>query len=397
MINLNKNKKIYGSPIPFNEKSTVIELFNSDIKYLRTQAIGVVNDKSNEDINELSKIEILLDYANALILFSGKHFVTSQLQNEIGTCLIDIGFFYQNAALDMLQRAYDLPSENENAWTASGTYLKRGLGILEFLKDIVPNFIDTTLFKRLSEMIIEFKLIQQVGILVLSLTKLKKSLSNDVSNELDLQTNDLKDASKTSSFYAKLSVGCYETCIQLGRGRIINNSLSHYLEGLTYLLLSMDQYRKDECGVAIGLLEQCINSYSHIIPRSRLTNTIFSTPKIKTKTVKKFTNSLQSTFLKTREKSTKTFKIDNHDSQLLPVLDDSLENFIIPLISLLSYVYNHSNEKLFFQPVIRDELELKRLFPQGKSPQLDAIQWYFNGDRIEEYRAGSPSHVDNVF
>lgn len=399
MIHQNKTSKIYGSPLQFDSKSIVTKSFSSDLKYLRINAINITNSENskNDEITDLSKTEILLHYANELILFTGSQFVSVDLQNEIATCLVDVGFFYQNASLEMLQRAYDTPADNDNAWTTSGTYLKKGLGILEFLKIIVPNFTNTSLFERLSEMIIEFKLIQQLGILILSLTKLKKSMSNDTSSELDLQTNDLKKASATSAFYAKLSVGCHETCIQLKKGRLINSGLTHYVDGLTYLLLSMDQYRKDECGIAIGMLEQSINCYSHIVPRSKLTSTILSTPKLKVKPLDKMTNSFKSTLLKTKQKSDRTLKIEDTKRKLIPVLDDTLENFLIPLISLLGYVYNHSNDKLYFQPVIRDEAELKRLIPQGKSPQLESIPWYFNNGKIEEYRGKAASPSNDLF
>lgn len=399
MLHLTNASKIYGSPLEFDRKSVATASFSPQLKHLRNNAIKITTyaNNKNDDIGNLSKIEILLEYANELIVFTANQFDSVELQNEIATCLIDIGFFYQNAGLEMLQRAYDAPTDNDNSWTTSGTYLKRGLGILELLKIIVPNFIDTRLFGRLSEMIIEFKLIQQLGILILSLTKLKKSLSNDVSSELDLQSNDLKKASATSAFYAKLAIGCHETCIQLKKGRLVNSGLTDYLEGLTYLLLSMDQYRKDECGVAIGMLEQCINSYSNIVPRSKLTSTILSTPEVKVKPLNKISHSFRSTLLKSKQISDKTLKIEDSKRKLIPVLDDTLVNFLIPLISLLNYVYNHNNDKLYFQSVVRDVNELRKLKPQGKLPQLESIPWCIRDGKIEEYRGNATSSINDLF
>lgn len=399
MLHLANISKIYGSPLEFDEKSLVTSSFSSHLKYLRNNAIKITNHENNkiEDIGNLSKTEILLEYANELILCTGNQFISVELQNEIATCLINVGFFYQNAGLEMLQRAYDTPTDNDSSWTTSGTYLKKGLGILELLKIIIPNFMNPRLFERLSEMITEFKLIQQLGILILSLTKLKKNLSNDASSELDLQSNDLKKASAASTFYAKLAIGCHETCIQLKKGRLVNSGLTDYLEGLTYLLLSMDQYRKDECGVAIGMLEQCIDSFSKIAPRSKLTTTILSTPKLKVKPLNKISHSFKSTVLKTKQKSERTLNIEDSKRKLIPVLNDTLVNFLIPLISLLNYVYNHNNDKLYFQSVIRDENELKRLKPQGKSPQLESIPWYINNGKIEEYKENATSSTNDLF
>ncbi|CAL9737530.1 hypothetical protein MOSE0_M02300 [Monosporozyma servazzii] len=399
MLHLANIYKIYGSPLEFDEKSLVTSSFSPHLTYLRNNALKITNHENNkiEDIGNLSKTEILLEYANELILFTGNQFISVELQNEIATCLIDVGFFYQNAGLEMLQRAYDTPTDNDSSWTTSGSYLKKGLGILEFLKIIIPNFMNPRLFERLSEMIVEFKLIQQLGILILSLTKLKKKLSNDASSELDLHSNDLKKASAASTFYAKLAIGCHETCIQLKKGRLVNSGLTDYLEGLTYLLLSMDQYRKDECGVAIGMLEQCINSFSKIVPRSKLTTTILSTPKLKVKPLNKISHSFKSTVLKTKQKSERTLNIEDSKRKLIPVLNDTLDNFLIPLISLLNYVYNHNNDKLYFQSVIRDENELKRLKPQGKSPQLESIPWYINNGKIEEYKENATSSTNDLF
>lgn len=417
MNNINKSKKIYSYPIPFNDNSTVITNFPSDLQYLRHNAINIINNtiaatnknitnnhntnrQTNHEIADLSKADVLLEYANGLTFFTNNQFASLELQSEIIICLINVGFFYQNAALDMLQNAYGSSfNDSDNLWVTSSTYLKKGLGILEYLKGVIHDFIDINLFKRLSEMITEYKLIQQLGILILSLTKLKKSLSNGTGNELDLQTKDLKEASSTCLLYSKISVGCLETCIQLGIGRVVNTTLKDYLQGLIYFLLSMDQFRNDQCGMAIGMLEQSMNSFSNIIPRSILTSTVLSTPKMKSKPINKMKSSFKSTLLKTKQKSTKNIRNGTHNSNnnLLPVLNDTLENFIIPLINLLNYVYHHTNDELFFQPVVTSESELKKFIPKGKSPQLEPLRWWFNNGKIEEYRGNMGSVQENLF
>lgn len=420
MISIIKSKKIYDIPIPFDDNSVIVTSFPSDLRYLRQNAVNIVkkttaatnkninlslniSGKGSHKIADLSKADILLEYANGLTFFTKNHFTSLELQNEIITCLINVGFFYQNVALDMLQNAYESSlNDSDNLWITSGTYLKKGLGILEYLKSVIPNFIDIDLFKRLSEMIEEYKLIQQLGILLLSLTKLKRSLSNGSGNQLDLQTKDLKEVSSTCFFYSKISVGCLETCIQLGKGRVINNTLKDYLQGLIYLLLSMDQFRNEQCGVAIGMLEQSINSFSNIIPRSALTSIVLSTSKIKLKPINRMKSSFKSTLLKARQTSKSTTRNDTHhtnnnNNNLLPVLNDTLENFIVPLISLLNYVYHHTNDKLFFQPVITSEFELKKFVPKGKSPQLEFLPWWFNNGKIEEYRGNMRSIQESLF
>lgn len=420
MVNINKSKKIYGFPIPFNDNSTLITNFPSDLQYLRQNAVSIVentiaatnkniniklniNDKTSHEIADLSKADILLEYASGLTFFTKNYFTTLELQSEIIICLINVGFFYQNAALDMLQNAYESSfNDSDNLWATSGTYLKKGLGILEYLRRVIPDFIDIDLFKRLSEMIAEYKLIQQLGILVLSLTKLKKSLSNGTGNELDLQTKDLKEVSSTCLFYSKISVGCLETCIQLGKGRVINDTLKDYLQGLIYILLSMDQFRNDQCGVAIGMLEQSTNSFSNIIPRSTLESTVLSTSKMKLKPISKMKSSFKNTLLKTKQKSIKTTRNvtrngNDSNNNLLPVLNDTLGNFIIPLINLLNYVYHHTNDELFFQPIVASEFELKKFIPKGKSPELEPLPWWFNNGKVEEYRGNIRPVQETLF
>ena len=78
MNNINKSKKIYSYPIPFNDNSTVITNFPSDLQYLRHNAINIINNtiaatnknitnnhntnrQTNHEIADLSNWNMLMD------------------------------------------------------------------------------------------------------------------------------------------------------------------------------------------------------------------------------------------------------------------------------------------------------------------------------------------------
>lgn len=359
-----------------------------------------------QSVDNLTKIDSCIEYASIITLYI---YHDKQLENDWVTILVNVAFFYQEIALNMLQEAYDLKTSNMNQetqlWSTSGQYLRRGLGILQFIKNqLDDNYKDVEMFNKINQLSMELNLIQQLGIITLSLTKLQNSITNDESYELDLQTNDLKDSTKLSLFYGKLCIGCKEACLQMklnnsnvetkintknnfnSYNNIVNRKLVAYLDGLTYLLISLDQYRKDQYGNAIGLLEQSINSFSTIIPRDKLINEKLSTPKLKLKIKDKFKNKVQSTLLKTKQESMSKLNIKVQDKQLLPILNDTLNFFIVPLINLLNYVYQQTNDKLFFQPVERNTEILNRFVPKGKLPSLKPIVWCFENNTIQEYR-----------
>lgn len=64
----------------------------------------------------------------------------------------------------------------------------------------------------------------------------------------------------------------------------------------------------------------------------------------------------------------------------MPVLQETLDDFVIPLALLLRYRFTQTNEKLSYQPIETDENVLRKLIPRGKAPELKGSQWYLNLD-----------------
>lgn len=368
-------------------------------------------------VDNLTKIDSCLAYAS---LITSLIYHDKQLQDDWITALTNVAFFYREIALSMLQEAYDITITDKGQltplWSTSGQYLRKGLGIIQFVKgQLDDSFKDVAKFDTLNQLAMELNLIQQLGIITLSLTKLQNSITNDESHELDLQTNGLRQSTKLSLFYAKLCIGCKEACIQMKLddsnstsfinlhnsasneyNNFVNNNLIAYLDGLAYLLISLDQYRKDQYGTSIGLLEQSINAFCKIIPREKLIDEKLSSPRLKLKMKDKLKNKIQSTVLKTKQESFNKLHMKAHEKRLLPILNDTLNCFIVPLINLLNYVYQQTNDKLFFQPVERNVELLNRLVPKGKLPSVEPIVWCFEDNVIQEYRDFESFSNENV-
>lgn len=380
-------------PIKFKDISRFEKKFDGEILLARGRAIESLSNGPKKHVDFQVLIEVLVEYAGLLLHNMQRSQEPKEYYaQEFTICLLNAAHYFQNISLNMFQSAYTNDS-SDFLWSASGNYLRKGLGLIHFTQSELKVRHDDFMFKKLSEMNQEFKLIQELGILTLSFTKLKAKMSNNDTNELDLQTNDLKEASSLSLFYAKLCVGCRDTTLQLSKGTITNKALLRYLDGVIFLLVSMDQFRNNQCGVAIGMLEEAINSLSNIVPRSKLTSTVLSTPKLKLSKKMNLKNTLQSTVLKSKIITTNNWSIASQNNVLLPLLDETLDTFIIPLITLLRYVYSKTNDQLFFQTVVTDKPQLLRLLPGGRSPQLESIQWTYDNGKIKELPVSNSSPV----
>ncbi|CCF57223.1 hypothetical protein KAFR_0C02300 [Kazachstania africana CBS 2517] len=364
--------------------------YSSELKLARLNAKDILN---KDQLDDVTKIEICLDYASKLLVERwGAENMSLNIEQDLYICLLNCSYYYRCIAIDMLDKAYELVSPSNTIWATAGQYLKKGLGLLQFLEEISQAFsLEAKFHDYLIQLISEFKLIQQLAILMLSLSKLKSKLSNPESNALDLQSNQLKEASSTSFFTAKLCIGCFDSTLQLKQSDIISRPLRNFLESLSFLLLSMDQFRNDESGVAIGMLEESINILSQIVPRSQLTATILDKSHD--------SKSTKDRFLKKNKllKNTLQHKMTNlkvSSVELLPFLNEALSDFLIPLIGLLRYVYKHTNENLFFKPIENNPVVLKKLFPKGKTPDVDGIRWGLVNSRLQENAdANEPRHM----
>lgn len=368
-----------------------------DVVIQRNNSIAAISDEKSR-FDWLTRIDTLIEYASSLCSIVQNDSTTEEdkynFKYEIAVSLINAASYNQDISLDMMQRAYGLPM-SDAIWSKSGIYLKRGLGLIQWVEQqFSSSFTQETsnkLFKVLNEVSLEFEFLQQIGIVVLSLSKLRsKVYKNQRDAVLDFQEEDLRDLSSNSVLYAKLVIGCYETALKCSNdeGSIINKPLIIYLNSLMFLLLSLDQYSKNQCGIAIGMIEEAIASLSKIVPKSQLNDSILSKKRkrdiLKNAFHKKTSSSSSSNNNIDLLHPSFTFpsrKSKNH--QLLPLLRETLDDFLIPLSLLLNYRYQQTNEKLTFQPVEKDESSLRKLFPRGKAPELRGSQWIFNHDLLK--------------
>lgn len=368
-----------------------------DVVIQRNNSIAAISDEESR-LDWLTRIDTLIKYASSLCCLIQNNSNTEEDKNifkyEIAVSLINAASYNQDISLDMMQRAYGSPM-SDTIWARSGIYLKRGLGLIQWVEQqFSSSFTQDTsnkLFNVLNEVSLEFQLLQQIGIVVLSLSKLRSKVYKDQRDAvLDFQEEDLQDLSLNSILYAKLVIGCYETALKCNNdeGSIINKPLIIYLNSLIFLLLSLDQYSKNQCGIAIGMIEVAIANLSKIVPKSQLNDSILAKKRkrdiLKNAFHKKSSTSNNNNDILHPNFTFSTRKSKNH--QLLPLLRETLDDFLIPLIVLLRYRYQQTNEKLTFQPIEKDEASLRKLFPRGKAPELQGSQWIFNQEllRLQE-------------
>lgn len=290
-----------------------------------------------------------------------------------------------------MERAYGTPMATP-MWSTSGKHLRKGLGLLQFVMspsscgavDCIPTEARAKFFKLINEMVLEFQFLQQIGVVVLSLSKLRARVYRDQRDAiLDFQESDLNELSNNSLLYARLVIGCFDTALKRENdtGSIINKPVLSYLNGLIFLLLSLDQYSKDECGVAVGMIDLTISYLQRIVPQAQLSESVISEKRKKR-------DILKSAFQRSKYKSstattinTNSFKVWSKKSkknQLLPLLKETLDDFLVHLTILLRYRYIQTNEKLTFKPVERKESVLRKKFPRGTSPALQGSEWIFD-------------------
>lgn len=383
-----------GLPLSLPKRNPAIENgVYPDIVLQRNNCASSISNNQGPALDLLTRIDVLLEYASSLFCIVDECNPRLQAEYEIVVALIDVALFDQEISLQMLQRAYDSPMA-DSVWSTSGGYLKKGLGLLQFVEqEFSQSFTpeaNHNLFKITNNMNLEFQFLQQIGIVLLSLSKLRSKMYKDQRDAvLDFQDNDLIDLSSNSLLYAKLVIGCYDTALKCSESTIINKPLKAYLNALIFLLLSLDQYVKDQSGVAIGMIKLTIGYLAKIVPSSQLNDSIL---RKKTK-IRIFKDIIQ----KKKKNSTpgkpitwiKRFKKD----ELLPVLEETLDDFLIPLSLLLRYRYEQTNEKMSYQKIEDDEPTLRKLIPRGKAPELRGSQWIFNRQTLtlQEINSTAPS------
>ncbi|AQZ10879.1 YGR122W [Zygosaccharomyces parabailii] len=350
-----------------------------------------------EQLDLLARIDLLTEYASALYELNESGNLTSSLSQDLLVCLVDTAFLYREVALDVMQRAYG-SDKAEGAWSTGGSYLRMGLGLLQFAANwLSPSSLELShkqeMCGMINDMMDEIKLLQQIGIVVLSLSKLRAKFYNDQKDAvLDFQEEDLKDLAANSVLYSKLVIGCLNTAATCKQESSINNALFAYLNSLCFLLLSLDHYQRDDCGIAVGMIEHAVKYISKIVTKSQLDDPLLSKRRkrdILKNALHKKAHPRAGTSSRGVTGPTTWLK---KEKPLLPLLQETLEDFLLPLLFLLRYRYSQTNDKISMQPVEHDESTLRKLFPSGKAPNAQSEHWIYD----RRARSLTPERVSSI-
>lgn len=375
-------------PLPSINKSYshITNSWNASLLNYRQSCL--INN-SSKDLDYLSIIDVWVAYASALLQEivntpNTTNEITLLFKNDLAVAICNCGHYYQLLALDIMQRAYQI-EEKTTLWATSGTYLKKGLGLAQFFKENYDSLISiNSYYGILIELINQIKLTQQLGVLVLSLSKLRSNMYNGKKDGiLDITSQDISALTSNSLLYSKLAIGCKNSIQQCSRSNsVTNQNALAYVDGLSYLLLSLNEYQKDELGNAIGLLNLSITKF-RIIDAS-----LFGEDSLLAKAKKgdKFKKMLK---IPASNKIIQKIELKN-SSNLAPFLNVTLDDFIIPLLTLLKYRYNKTNDKVSFKVVQTDTQILQALLPRGIAPDLQGTQWKFSAEKLHPV-----SDVDN--
>ncbi|CEP60327.1 uncharacterized protein LALA0_S01e08174g [Lachancea lanzarotensis] len=369
----------------------------ANLVVLRNEAAITAVNNCNSSL--LNSFDVHLQFASALLKYgtetSSSHF--DELQCKVIT---NMAYFLQQIAEGLAQKAFT--EDSKEAWASSGLYNKNAIGLLQFLRrlDLANSPQSLGLVQTYMKC---WTISQQLGVVMLSLSKLRSRICdtpntnggvNSAKNSsnmrydrlLEFQESDLKDLAKSSLLYARLCIGCRSACSQLANTHVSSacEPLIQYLDALTFILLSLDRYKNDDCGSAIGMLEAATDCLSTGLITSKQLKLIQETRKLKHKFSAKW-NELksESTSIKAKINPFKR-KNDSKPTGLHYFLQFTLEDFIIPLMILLHYRYLRTNDKVFFQPIVRDRQKLLNTWPQGKTPDLVGTTWIFDGEKLRE-------------
>ncbi|SCU94853.1 LAME_0F09604g1_1 [Lachancea meyersii CBS 8951] len=366
-----------------------------DLSLLRKNAVLAVEQGHNSSL--LNSFDVHLHFVNVLLRYNSEA-PSPVLEDLACVAITNMAFFLQQVGEQLIQKAFT--EDSKEAWASSGLYNKKAIGLLQLLNnlEIANSTHSLSLVQTYTK---TWTLSQQLGVVMLSLSKLqsrvfgsttkdskylKKNSSARYDRLLEFQESDLKDLAKSSLLYARLCIGCRSSCSQLANTSAATacEPLIQYLDSLTFILLSLDYYKNDDCGVAIGMLEAATDCLSGGLITSKQLKLIQETRKLKDRFSAKW-NELKSESTGMRSKLN-PFKKQSSPEQpgLHPFLQSTLNDFIIPLMMLLHYRYTKTNDKVFFQPIVRDRQTLRNSWPQGKAPEVAGTIWVFDGDNLRE-------------
>lgn len=355
--------------------------------------------KSDQD--PLVRLNLLFSYID-ILLASDDCGSRGRMQVEVGTAILNIALSYKYLVLETMIYAYR--TGEQKLWTTVTNYLKRGIGILQFLKSLNWIRAGDKGFPILDKLVYELGVLQQLSVILLSLGKMRSNLYNDVMLDLDHSADLTKTIfnSNNITLYTRLCISCQEIILRLMTNRdnqsdIINNCNYDFLRSLTLLLVSIEQFEMDNTGKAIGLLNLSQEQLTkHIMTKNELNRTLDDNKifekdkKLKDQVKDKFKN----TFNKKKEpkslsdddtdvfKKFKNMKISMKSNTskrpketLLPVLQEILNDLLLPLMVLFAYRYDKTNELFGLQKVENDERELIRDLPRGIPMDLKSVSW----------------------
>lgn len=340
--------------------------------------LEVLRSECLRETDAFGRSDALLAYAG-VVLGVGLGESGPELACEATVAVVNAAYWQREVAVELLGIAYECGGHAAAAWGKSGSYLRKSAGLVEFAELQCARWVPAdecrALFKVTNALKLEVGFLQQMGVVVLSLSKLRSEVYRDRRDAvLDFEDEDVATLSQNSGLYARLIIGCLEMAAKLPGSSVVNRPVQSYLNSLVFLMMSLDQYAKDQSGVAVGMIEQSIRYLSQIVPAGRLADSILG----KRKKTDFFRNAVHRKSSDSKSGKTLKWITRSKREELLPVLKTTLDDFVIPLAQLLRYRYKQTNEKLAYQTVENDEATLRKLFPRGKTPELKGSEWFFN-------------------
>ncbi|EDO16259.1 hypothetical protein Kpol_505p36 [Vanderwaltozyma polyspora DSM 70294] len=340
-------------------------------------------------VSQLLKLsDLVIDYISCILcLFEDElsETVYNVLVDDLMLSVLNAICIYREVAIKTMETSYR-SEDKDSHWSTSGVYIKKALGLLQYFKNCKITD-DPTFLSILNNISVELKVVQQLGMVILVLSKLRNKIYRNTRDAvMDFHNEDINELSHSSMLYAKLVIGCKDQIAGLPRTSIINEQTHSYLEALALILLSMDQYQKDECGVAIGMINSAVNELSKIVPISKLNDSLL----VKQKKTDKIKNMLKKRPSLESSNSSIIMKMTN-SSPLPALLKNTLDDFVVPLTILLRYRYQQTNDNVSFKPIEKNVEVIHGLYPQGKVPQLDGTIWIFDNMVLKELNASNSS------
>lgn len=334
---------------------------------------------NGEGMGELQIIDAHLRYINMVLQICTEDSILEKFSNQIFIGMLNVAYGYEKLAQQLRERAY-AEGGSGGEWQASSNYSMKGIGLLQYMEQL--QFLPADSVSELRWWIMLYQVSQQLGTIVLTISKMRTRLYPDskdrFSKMLSFQDSDIELLAKSSVLYARLAIGCSESCGRLQAGssemgvssQIINTK--RFLDCLSLMLLSLDKYQMNECGMAIAMIKAAVTSIMPLLTSGQadLVSNYKSLEKFKTKT-KLLNHKLKEKF---------NVNIRKKDTSVHPFILEIISDFLVPLIMVLQARYHHANELFFAQPVEN----CSWILPQGRSPETKGTKYIFNGTSLIE-------------